>query len=45
MHAFSGAILGSEHDAALPTVAQIDGYSLILSSSEGPMGGSCERFL
>jgi hypothetical protein len=35
MHAFSGAILGSEHDAALPTVAQIDGDSLILSSSQG----------
>ncbi|MGH8872820.1 MAG: hypothetical protein ACRDWS_12680 [Acidimicrobiia bacterium] len=38
MHAFSGAILGSGHDAALPTVAQIDGSSLILFSSEGPVG-------
>jgi hypothetical protein len=37
MHAFSGAILGSEHDAALPTIAQIDGDSLILSSSDGPV--------
>ncbi|MGH8916017.1 MAG: hypothetical protein ACRDZM_16085 [Acidimicrobiia bacterium] len=38
MHAFSGAILGPGHDAALPTVAQIDGESLILSSSDGPVG-------
>jgi len=35
MHAFSGAILGPEHDAGLPTVAQIDGETLILSSSDG----------
>lgn len=38
MHAFSGAIMGSGHDLALPTVAQIDETSLILFSSEGPVG-------
>ena len=35
MHEFLGAVLGSEHDPALPTVAHIDGKCLILSSPEG----------
>ena len=35
MRAFSGTILGPEPDVALPTVAQIEGDTLILSTSEG----------
>lgn len=38
MRAFSGAILGRDHDVALPTVARIDGESLTLFSSTGPLG-------
>lgn len=38
MFAFSGTILEPEHAAGLPTVAQIDGETLILSSHEGRVG-------
>jgi hypothetical protein len=38
MHAFSGVIMGSEHGAALPILAQIDGDTLILSSPDGQTG-------